>query len=43
MDDAWCTLGDFNAVLYTGDRMGETQVQLHEIQSFGDCITACEL
>ena len=23
MDEAWCILGDFNAVLYPGDRMGE--------------------
>ncbi|KAJ8422552.1 hypothetical protein Cgig2_033475 [Carnegiea gigantea] len=43
MDEAWCVLGDFNAVLYPGDRVGGTEVQLHEIKSFGDCITNCEL
>jgi len=35
MDEAWCVLGDFDVVLYPGDRMGGTEVQLHEIQSFG--------
>ena len=43
MDEAQCILGDFNAVLYTGDRMAGTEVQLHEIQSFDECITTCEL
>ncbi|KAJ8419799.1 hypothetical protein Cgig2_030528 [Carnegiea gigantea] len=36
IDDAWCILGDFNTVEYTGDRIGG-------IESFGDCIIACEL
>ncbi|KAJ8427472.1 hypothetical protein Cgig2_021882 [Carnegiea gigantea] len=43
MDDAWCILADFNAILYAGDKIGGTEVQFHEVQSFGDCITACEL
>ena len=43
MDEAWCVLGDFNAVLYIGDRIGGTEVKLHEIQSFDECITTCEL
>jgi len=43
MEEAWCTLGDFNVVLYTGDRIGGTEVQLYEVQSFDDCITACDL
>ncbi|KAJ8444130.1 LOW QUALITY PROTEIN: hypothetical protein Cgig2_029905 [Carnegiea gigantea] len=43
MDEAWCVLGDFNAVLYPGDRMGGTDVQFHEIKNFSDCIITCEL
>ncbi|KAJ8426043.1 hypothetical protein Cgig2_021401 [Carnegiea gigantea] len=39
MDEAWCILGDFNAVLYPGDRMGGTEVQFHEIKNFSDCIS----
>ena len=36
-------LGDFNAVLYLGDRVGGTEEQQSKVQSFGDCINACEL
>ena len=43
MDEAWCVLGDFNAVLYLGDKMGGNEVQLHEIKNFNACITSCEL
>jgi len=43
MDEAWCILGDFNAVLYTGGRIRGTQVQFHEVKSFMECITACDL
>ncbi|KAJ8431317.1 hypothetical protein Cgig2_032307 [Carnegiea gigantea] len=43
MDEAWCILGDFNAVLYPGDRIGGTEVQFHEIKNFSDCISTCEV
>ena len=43
MDEVWCVLGDFNAVLYPRDRIGGTKVHLHEIKSFSDCIITCEL
>ena len=43
MDEAWCVLGDFNAVLYPGDRMRGTEVQFHEIKNFSDYIITCEV
>ncbi|KAJ8420995.1 hypothetical protein Cgig2_023909 [Carnegiea gigantea] len=43
IEEAWCILGDFNAALYIEDRIGGTEVQLHEVQSLDDCSTKCEL
>ena len=43
MDEAWCILGDFNAMLYSGDRLGGIEVQVSEVKTFGECISACEL
>jgi len=43
MDDAWCMLGDFNAVLYKGDKMGGNEIQDHEVQPFSECIHDCGL
>ena len=43
MDDAWCVMGDFNAVLYPEDRQGGTMVQDFEVRPFQECITNCEL
>ena len=35
-------LGDFNSVLYPGDRMGGTEIQDFEVRPFADCIASCE-
>ena len=43
MDDAWCVLGDFNAVLHMGDRIGGIEIQPHEVKSFRECLNNCEL
>jgi len=43
MDEAWCVLGDFNAVLYPEDRRGGTAVQDFEVRPFLECLTNCEL
>ncbi|KAJ8421327.1 hypothetical protein Cgig2_012819 [Carnegiea gigantea] len=43
MEEAWCILGDFNAVLYPGDRIGGTEVQYHEIKNFSECMFTCEV
>jgi len=36
-------MGDFNAVLSPGDRMGGDAVQHGEIQDFATCLQECEL
>ncbi|KAJ8419283.1 LOW QUALITY PROTEIN: hypothetical protein Cgig2_007606 [Carnegiea gigantea] len=43
MEEAWCILGDFNSVLYSGDIMGGTKVQDNEVSSFEDCVSTYEL
>lgn len=43
MDEAWCVLGDFNLVLYPGDRMGGIEIQDFEVRPFADCLASCEL
>jgi len=43
MTEAWCVLGDFNAILHTEDRMGGTDVTDSEIRDFADCVFNCEL
>ena len=42
MEEAQCILGDFNVVLYSGDRLGGTKVQVSEVKNFGECISSCE-
>jgi len=41
--EAWCILGDFNAILHPEDRMGGTEVTDPEIKDFADCMFNCEL
>jgi len=41
--DAWCILGDFNAVMYKEDRIGGNVVSDHEIKELQDLVTQCEL
>ncbi|KAJ8435393.1 hypothetical protein Cgig2_009644 [Carnegiea gigantea] len=41
--EAWCVLGDFNAILHTEDRMGGIEVTDSEIRDFVDCVFNCEL
>ncbi|KAJ8419818.1 hypothetical protein Cgig2_022214 [Carnegiea gigantea] len=43
MEEAWCMLGDFNSILYSGDRLGGMEVQDYEVKSFGECIATSEL
>ncbi|KAJ8419273.1 hypothetical protein Cgig2_021084 [Carnegiea gigantea] len=38
-----CVLGDFNTVLYPGDRIGGTDIHAHKVRPFADCLTACDL
>jgi len=39
MDDAWCVLGEFNAVLYKGDRLGGDDIHDYEIKHFAEWVT----
>ena len=41
--EAWCVIGDFNAVIKESDRMGGNNVVDSEIKEFAECIEACEL
>jgi len=43
MDEAWCVLGDFNSVLYKGDRIEGKAIQDDEIHHFSECIINCGL
>ena len=43
IDEGWCILGDFNAVLNTADRMGGTEITAAEIRPLNDCINTCEV
>jgi len=43
MSEAWCVLGDFNAILHSPDRIGGTEVNDLEIRDFADCMLNCEL
>ncbi|KAJ8419236.1 hypothetical protein Cgig2_013533 [Carnegiea gigantea] len=43
MNEAWCILGDFNSVLYSGNRIGGNPIQDHEVKSFTECIHSCGL
>ena len=43
MEEAWCVIGDFNSVLYPGDRMGGTDIQDYEVKPFAECLHACDL
>ncbi|KAJ8421029.1 hypothetical protein Cgig2_000524 [Carnegiea gigantea] len=43
MEDLWCVIGDFNSLLYAGDRRGGTSVLDSEIAAFADTIQACGL
>ena len=39
----WCVMGDFNAVLRSGERIGGEDIQQNEVVDFADCLTQCEL
>ncbi|KAJ8422236.1 hypothetical protein Cgig2_012330 [Carnegiea gigantea] len=41
--DAWCVIGDFNAVLHLHDRIGGDDIQDIEVRGFVKCINECEL
>ena len=43
IEDPWCILGDFNAVLHQGDRIGGVDVMDSETRDFAECIQACNL
>jgi len=43
IEDPWCILGDFNAVLHQGDRIGGVDVNDSETRDFAECIHACNL
>jgi len=38
MNEAWCIIGDFNAILYKEDRMGGNEVQSTETKELEDFI-----
>ena len=42
-DAPWCILGDFNAVIHQGDRIGDNEVTVSETEDFADCMQACQL
>ena len=43
LQDAWCVLGDFNAVLSPEDRIGGEKVQYMEIVDFKTCLEDSKL
>ena len=43
MEEVWCVLGDFNSVLYVGDRIGGNDMHDSEMKAFADCIMLSEL
>ena len=43
MDDPWCVLGDFNAVMHMGDRIGGLDVTEGETRDFATCVSQCGL
>ena len=43
MQEPWCVLGDFNSILYTGDRIKGTEIMDSEVKHFTECIAECEL
>jgi len=43
MTEAWCILGDFNAILYKEDRLGGNNVLNTEIKELADFIDQCDL
>ena len=43
MQETWCVLGDFNAVLASKDIIGGEDIQYIEIADFKACLEDCEL
>ena len=43
VEDSRCVMGDFNSVLYAGDRMGGNTIHDSEIKPFTDYVSTCEL
>jgi len=43
MDDPWCILGDFNAILHKEERIGGEEVQYGDSKDFQCCLEDCEL
>lgn len=43
MTEAWCIMGDFNAVMHKEDRIGGNDVMEHEINELQCLTTQCEL
>ncbi|KAJ8419462.1 hypothetical protein Cgig2_005510 [Carnegiea gigantea] len=43
MIEAWCVLGDFNAILHIEGRMGGAEVTDFKIRNFADCVFNCQL
>ena len=43
MEEGWCILGDFNSILYSGDRMGGMEIHTDKIKPLNDYINKCEV
>ncbi|KAJ8419231.1 hypothetical protein Cgig2_010818 [Carnegiea gigantea] len=43
MDEAWCLMGDFNALRFKDDRIGGNEVQDHELRELASLLESCEL
>ena len=43
MDGPWSLVGDFNSVLYQGERIGGVDVQERETKAFAECLQQCNL
>ena len=43
MDDAWCLMGDFNALRSKEDRIGGNDVEEHELKELANLLEVCEL
>ena len=43
LDDPWCMMGDFNAVLHPGERIGGVEVSDLETKDFAECVYSCSL
>jgi len=43
IQEAWCIMGDFNAILHPQERLGGEEVQRKELVDFTKCLDDCDI